>query len=245
MSLSETQARAAVNSVQDRLKAENQIAELLQPMNVLDALVDAHMLVRSATEVGAISFQHQQFQEWFASFHVEQVMLSAALGDDDAGKTLRESILDIRMWEEAILFACDRLSRANPDGAPAIAHAILETLGIDPLLSAEMIWRSSDGVWGRIRGDVRSFVAKWHTPGSVDRAVKFMIATGRAEFSEFVWPLISHADDQVHLRTLRVGRRFRFGRARSQMQRNGSRLSQLTHEGTLFLRSPVLVTRTA
>ena len=211
VSLSETQARAAVNSVQHRLKAENQIAELLQPMNVLDALVDAHMLVRSGTEVGGVSFQHQQFQEWFASFHAEQVMLSAALGDDDARKTLRESILDIHVWEEAILFACDRMSRANPDGAPAVAHAILETLGIDPLLSAEMIWRSSDDVWSRIRGDVLSFVAKWHTPGSVDRAVKFMIDTGRAEFSEFVWPLISHADDQVHLHALRAGRRFRFG----------------------------------
>ena len=79
VSLSETQARAAVDSVQDRLKAENQIAELLQPMKVLDALVDAHMLVRSGIEVGAISVQHQQFQEWFASFHVEQVMLSPLL----------------------------------------------------------------------------------------------------------------------------------------------------------------------
>lgn len=210
-SLSETEARAAVNSVQGRLKAENQIAELLQPMKVLDALVDAHMLLRSGTEVGAISLQHQQFQEWFASFHVEQVMLSAALGDVDARKTLRESILDIRMWEDAVLFACDRLSRAVPDGVPAVAHAILETLGIDPLLSAEMIWRSSDDVWVRIRDDIRSFVAKWHTPGSVDRAVNFMIATGRAEFSEFIWPLLSHADDQVHLHALRTERKFRCG----------------------------------
>lgn len=213
VTLSEEEARVAVNSVQDRLKAENQIAELLQPMNVLDALVDAHMLVRSGTEVGGVSFQHQhqQFQEWFASFHVEQVMLSAALGDDDVRKTLRESILDIRVWEEAILFACDRLSRANEAGARAVAHAILETLGIDPLLSADMIWRSSDDVWGQIRDDVLSFVAKWHTPGSVDRAVKFMIYTGRAEFSEFVWPLVSHADGRVHLHALRAGRRLRCG----------------------------------
>ena len=211
VSLSETQARATVNSVQDRLKAENQIAELFQPMNVLDALVDAHMLVRSGTEVGGVSFQHQQFQEWFASFHVEQVMLSAALGDDGARKTLRESILDIRVWEEAILFACDRLSRANQDGARAVAHATLETLGIDPLLSAEMIWRSSDDVWGQIRDDILSFVAKWHTRGSVDRAVTFMIDTGRAEFSESIWPLVSDTDDQVHLHALRAGRRFRCG----------------------------------
>lgn len=42
----------------------------------------------------------------------------------------------------------------------------------------------------------------------MDRAVKFMIDTGRAEFSEFVWPLVSDADVQVHLHALRAGRRF-------------------------------------
>lgn len=211
VALSEALARAAVNTVQERLKVEKQIGELLQPMNVLDALVNAHMLVRSGTEAGGVSFQHQQFQEWFASFHVQQLMLSATLGDDDVNKMLRESILDIPAWEEAILFACDRLSRADQDGVKAVAHAILETLGIDPLLSAEMIWRSSDDVWDQIRDDVIAFVRKWHTPGRVDRAVKFMIDTGRAEFSEFVWPLVSNADNQVHLHALRAGRRFRPG----------------------------------
>ena len=209
VALSKAQSRAAVNTVQKRLKDENQIAELLQPMNVLDALIDSHMLVRSDTQAGGVSFQHQQFQEWFASFHVEQLMLSTASGDDDANKRLRESILDLPVWEEAILFACDRLSRANQDGQNATAHAILETLGIDPLLSAEMIWRSSDDVWEQISDDVIVFVRKWHTPGRVDRAVKFMIDTGRAEFSEFVWPLVSSEDDQVHLHALRAGRTFR------------------------------------
>ena len=66
VALSEARARAAVNTVQERLKAKKQIAELLQPMNVLDALVNAHMLVRSGKEAGGVSFQHQQFQEWFA-----------------------------------------------------------------------------------------------------------------------------------------------------------------------------------
>lgn len=211
VALSEARARAAVNTAQNRLKAEKQIAELLKPMNVLDALVNAHVLVRSGAEGGGVSFQHQQFQEWFASFRVQQLMLFAAQGDEDAGKMLRESILDIPVWEEAILFACDRLSRADGDGVKAVAHAILETLGIDPLLSAEMIRRSSDDVWDQIRDDVVSFVNRWHTPERVDRAVKFMTDTGRPEFSEFVWPLISDVDNQVHLRALRAGRRFRPG----------------------------------
>lgn len=118
------------------------------------------MLVRFGTKAAGLSFQHQQFQEWFASFHVQQLMLSAAHGDDDANKMLRESILDVRVWEEAILFGCDRLSRADEDGVKAVAHAILETLGIDPLLSAEMIRRSSDDVWDQIRDDVVSSVGK-------------------------------------------------------------------------------------
>lgn len=211
VTLSDAQARAAVNTVQERLKAEKQISELLQPMIVLDTLVNAHMLVRSGAEGGGVSFQHQQFQEWFASFRVQQLILSASTGDDNAIRTLREDVLDIPVWEEAILFASDRLSRADEDGVKAVAFTILDTLGIDPLLSAEMIRRSSDDVWDRIREDVVFFVRKWHAPGQIDRALKFIIDTGRAEFSEFVWPLVSDPDTQIHLSALRAGRRFRLG----------------------------------
>jgi hypothetical protein len=209
VALPEAQARAAVNTVQERLKAEKQIEQLLQPMKVLDVLVSAHMLVRSSTESGSVSFQHQQFQEWYASFWVQHLMLSAVAGSDNARDTLREEVLDIPVWEEAVLFACDRLSRADQDGKKAVANAIVETLGIDPLLSAEMIYRSSDEVWETAKHDVMSFAAQWHKEGHIDRAVGFMIGTGRAEFSECVWPLISHSDNQVRLHSLCFGRRFR------------------------------------
>jgi len=209
VTLPEKQARAIVDSVQVRLKYEKQIENLLNPKEILDTLVSAHLLVRSGTEANGVSFQHQQFQEWFASFHVEQLMLAAFKGDDDASKELRESVLDIPDWEEAILFACERLSGADQDEINAVAHAILESLGIDPLLSAEMIWRSSDLVWEQVNEDVVSFAGKWHAPGHVDRSINFMISTGRAEFSEYVWPLVSDQDDQVHLKALRAGHRFR------------------------------------
>lgn len=209
VALSDARARVVVNTVQERLKADKQMADLLQPINVLDSLVNAHMLVRSGSEPGGVSFQHQQFQEWFASFWVEQLMLSATSGDYDAQKTLREKVLNIPIWEEAVLFTCDRLSRADQGSRQAVANAILETLGIDPLLSAEMIYRSSDEAWKEVRDHVMSFVRKWHTEGCVDRAVHFMIDTGRADFSPYIWPLISNPDSQVHLRALRSGYRFR------------------------------------
>lgn len=209
VALSEAQARAVVNTAQEHLRADKQIAQLLQPMKVLDTLVNAHMLVRSDAELGGVSFQHQQFQEWYASFWVQQLMLSVASGDNEAKEKLRKEVLDIPIWEEAVLFACERLSRADQDSVKAVARTILETLGIDPLLSAEMIYRSSDKVWEQVRDNTMSFTGKWHTQGRVDRAVQFMINSGRAEFSRYIWPLISDPDDQIHLRALRSGRKFR------------------------------------
>ena len=209
VALSDARARAVVNTVQDRLRDEKKILDPLNPMKVLDVLVNMHMLVRSGAESGSISFQHQQFQEWFASFWVQQLMLSAALGVNDAQKTLREEVLNIPIWEEAVLFACERLCRADQVSSQAVANTILETLGIDPLFSAEMIYRSSEEVWLQVKDDVMSFVEKWHNQGCVDRAVHFMIDTGRAEFSQYIWPLISSPDNQVHLRALRSGYSFR------------------------------------
>ena len=178
-------------------------------MKVLDTLSNAHMLMRSGAVSGNVSFQHPQFQEWFASFWVQELILAAASGDNCAIKTLREDVLDIPIWEEAILFACDRLSRMDRCGTQAVAWSVLEALSVDPLLSAEIIYRSSDDVWQQARDHIMSFTDKWYTEGRIDRAVQFMINTGRAEFSRHIWPLISDADSQIHLRALRSGRRFR------------------------------------
>ena len=59
IALTEKRARAAVNAVQEWLKAERQIVESLQPMTLLDTLVDAHILVRSGMADSGISFQNQ------------------------------------------------------------------------------------------------------------------------------------------------------------------------------------------
>src|SRR5262249_31388680 len=40
-------------------------------------------------------------------------------------------------------------------------------------------------------------------------AVRFMITSGRPEFDDLVWPLITNANDQIQLSALRAARRFR------------------------------------
>ena len=164
--LSEKQARAAVNATQRTLKAEDQISSLLQPMKIVDELIGGHMLVRHGGQNGGVSFQHQQFQEWFASFFVERLMLHSAEGDQRATTYLKETVLDIPFWEEAILFACDRLSRAGRESAEAVARAVGHSLGIDPLLAAQMIRRSSDDIWALTGRHVAAFATEWYADGT-------------------------------------------------------------------------------
>lgn len=169
--------------------------------------MSSHLLIRASS--GGISFQHQQFQEWYASRDVSRIMRAVAEGNEEARTRLRTEILNWPAWEESVLFACERLSRENADGAQAVATAIRETLGIDPMLAAEMIFRSAPEVWTLIGAETTAFAARWHTAGKVDRAARFMMTTGRPEFSPQIWPLICSPDNQVYLAAVRSPQRFR------------------------------------
>lgn len=203
----ETVARKSVFETENALVAEGQITEKPQPNAVLEALVSFHVLMRAGDPAG-YSFQHQQFQEWYASHFVERLML-ASVGDDLSREAMKADVLNKPAWEEAILFACERLTRGSPQQQEACGAAILAAFVVDPDLAAEMIYRSTNAVWARIGSTIRGLVGRWHTLGKVDRALRFMISSGRPEFLDEVWPLITHENGQVHLRALRAGRRFR------------------------------------
>ncbi|MBK6358158.1 MAG: hypothetical protein IPF44_16325 [Betaproteobacteria bacterium] len=205
VTVSERRARTLISDVAGRLVREGQMAAP-QPDAVLAALVSHHLLVRTAS---GVEFQHQQFQEWFASQEVEALMRSAAAGDVDALQRLRTIVLNEHAWEEAILFACERASRGDADGVAGAVTLILEALTIDPMLAAEAIYRGSDALWSVINDRVVEFAGRWHTPKEIDRAVRFMIKTGRAEFAEILWSFIANPDDQLYLKAMRAGGRFR------------------------------------
>jgi hypothetical protein len=52
-------------------------------------------------------------------------MRNAAAGRPEAQARLRTDVLNWPAWEEAIFFACERVSRANNAGVAAAARAIL------------------------------------------------------------------------------------------------------------------------
>ena len=205
--ISETVARKSVSETNDELMAEGQMTEKPQPDAVLEALVSHHALMCSG-DPAAYSFQHQQFQEWYASHFVERAML-ASVDDDGARKLLKAQVLNLPVWEEAILFAGERLARGSQEEQEACGVTILDAFTVDPDLAAEMIYRSTDAVWAHVGTTIREPVGRWHTAGKVDRALRFMINSGRPEFLEDVWPLVTHENNQIHLAALRMGTRFR------------------------------------
>src|SRR5262249_2245004 len=134
--LRDTVAHTVITDVGTQLSNRGQLSGSLQAVIVIDVLVSGHILIRAPS--GGVSFQHQQFQEWYASLDVGRIMHVAAQGDADARTKLRTDILNWPAWEESVLFACERLSRENAAGAEAVAAAIRDTLAIDPMLAAEM-----------------------------------------------------------------------------------------------------------
>jgi hypothetical protein len=174
---------------------------------VLDALVSHHLLVRTGEPVH-YRFQHQQFQEWYASHQVETAMLESAANTEAFAK-LRAEILDLRGWEESILFAVERTARGDERQQHACGVAILAAFDVDPVLAAEMIFRATDAVWAKVSEPIQNLIRRWHSPAKLDRAVRFMITSGRPEFRDLVWPLITNEDDQRSLPALRAARRFR------------------------------------
>lgn len=203
-SLDDAVARRAVAATAAALVDDGQIAVRPEFAGAIAVLIDHHVLVRAGN---GVAFQHQQFQEWFASHAVEQRMMAAA-SDETSRKFLQQSMLDWPVWEEAIIFAIERMARGKTAAQDAAAEAILSAFVVDPLLAAEMVYRATDQVWAKIAGTVIDWVRLWHRPGTSDRALRFMLNTGRSEFIELVWPLITDANDQVSLKALRNCRRF-------------------------------------
>ncbi|MFV0369505.1 MAG: NACHT domain-containing protein [Hyphomicrobiaceae bacterium] len=205
--ITDSNARKSVAETARVLIADGQITITIQPDTLLSTLVSNHVLTRSGDTPG-YSFQHQQFQEWYASHYVERLMLQAVC-DPSAREKLMVDVFDRRPWEEAVLFAVERSARSDAAHKVACSAAIRAAFDVDPVLAGEMIFRATDEVWALIGTEMRSFADRWHAPGKVDRAVRFMIASGRPEFADLLWPLIANADDQVHLHALRAARQFR------------------------------------
>jgi hypothetical protein len=205
--IADSSARQSISETETLLAVNGQITSKPEPNDLLDILVSNHILVR-AGDTPAYSFQHQQFQEWYASHAVERRIMAEA-ADPASREALKAEVLNLPAWEEAILFAVERLAHGDAHQTDACGNAILAAFEVDPLLAAEMIFHSTEQVWDPIAATIQDLVARWHVRGEIDRALRFMLVSGRPEFFEFVWPFITNDSEQISLEALRNCRRFR------------------------------------
>lgn len=205
--ISDNIARRCIVGTANMLAVDWKITNKPQPDEVLAALVSKHLLLRSNDATG-YAFQHQQFQEWYAAGQLERSILTGIEHPADR-EALKTEIFDRPSWEEVILFAAERLARGNEQQQLACGEAIRAAFEVDPDLAAEMIYRCTDEVWSRIKSSIVELVARWHAPGKIDRARRFMLASGRVEFFDAVWPLITDNDDQISMGAVRQCERFR------------------------------------
>lgn len=205
--IADSNARQSISEIETLLADNGQIMSKPEPDAVLDVLVSNHVLMR-AGDVPGYSFQHQQFQEWYASHLVEQRIVREV--DDPKGReALKGEVLNLPQWEEAILFAVERLAHGDAHQRAECGKTIVAAFEVDPILAAEMIFRSTEEVWMQIAATIQGLVARWHAIGKVDRAFRFMLTSGRPEFFDKVWPLITDENEGVSLNALRNCRRFR------------------------------------
>jgi hypothetical protein len=206
-SIADKNARRSISNIGTLLVDDGQIATKAEPNAVLEGLVSNHLLMRSGDTSG-YSFQHQQFQEWYASHTVERRIINE-VSNAKTREALKAEVFNLPAWEEAILFAVERLARGDTNQRTACGKAILTAFEVDPILAAEMIFRSTEEVWGHIAVTIQRLVTCWHVPGKVDRAFRFMLTSGRSEFIDSVWPLITDKDEQISFKALRNCKRFR------------------------------------
>jgi hypothetical protein len=118
-SIADANARRSVSQTTHNLVSDGQITITVQPDSLLNTLVSNHVLVRLG-DVPGYSFQHQQFQEWYASHNVARLM-AQAVGDAASRDRLKTEVLNHGNGKKR---SCSRLKGVHATILPRRLHAV-------------------------------------------------------------------------------------------------------------------------
>ncbi len=210
----EAAARSIVNLVSAKLRADGQIATVPEPAVILGTLCAHHVLERLEYPSVAFRFEHQQFQEFYAtSVPKRQLWELVARDDADGNRRFAREYVNKPVWEEPLRMIAEEIgevSLAPPGGADAVAagRRLIElTLAIDPVFAAELSRLCGVVVWGDVRDVVAERLRSWYgvaDPHHRQCALAGMLASGFEEFIDVLLPLLTSDDQQVRLRAYRA-----------------------------------------
>jgi hypothetical protein len=203
--MSEADARAIVHSVSTMLRAANQIANVPEPLDVLNELSKHHILERIEHPDAFFRFQHQQFQEYFAANG-----LKTRLGDVVRGKSQEEEenflkhFVNEPKWGESLRMMAEEIGTASAskemvDGG---AKLVCMALKVDPIFAGELGRWCGPTVWEEVGNEVGERLRAYYAqPDRHEKecALAAMLSTGRHDFADVLVPLLSTSDRQIRL----------------------------------------------
>ncbi len=211
----EEEARTICHSVSESLRNNKQIQTLPEPADVLNTLCKHHILEQLDYPGANFRFEHQQFQEYYATLMLKGVLAGIVATDDDAQrKTFVRSYVNAPAWDQPLRMLAEDLGEASvalrddahlvPSGELLIGMA----LECDPVFAAELSYLCGPLVWKTVGTNLgHRFRALYASDNPPYRGIALaaMLATGSDDFTDILVPLLTNPDQQVRLATYRVG----------------------------------------
>ena len=212
VALYETDARAAVAGVAGDLKDRGQITQV-EPAEVLGNLTAHHLLERGDYPESVLQFEHQQFQEYYATADVRARLLGISDDDQDLTGQFVATYVNQSAWAEPLYMIAEAL--AEQTGANKVSkqdvHAGVKlvemALGVDLVFAGELARLCGSAIWKEVRtmvGERFRAVHKIPDRNFQQHAVAAMLATGSDDFSDIILPLLSGQDRQTRLGMYRL-----------------------------------------
>jgi hypothetical protein len=218
------QALAVINEINEQLRTDGQIVTRPDPQMIIDILCSHHLLEKSVSSIStiAIHFVHQQFQEFYASTRLmNKIALLCRTVDEITIRAFQRNIINMPIWEESLKLLAEEISRLiietgkimpyDIDAVVAGRDLVRWTIPIDPFFAAKLVGILGKAVWDEVKDGFGPLLRKWYECKNEDYrecALAAIFATGSEEFSDIIWPLLEHTDQQVRLSSYRAGRTF-------------------------------------
>lgn len=183
-----------------RLTKEHVLGQPVQPTDVLDALCQEHLL---HLEGDLVRFAHQRFLEFFAARRIIRLVGSEL----EADRLALRMIVNSPSWDDAVELVLDE---PQGDGKPSLASMRLISIALETDLGVCCDFvgrvRIRENA-ARLRASIISSVQSLTSSSDRDIAelgLAYAVSTRFPEFSDQLWSVIEHANQQVRLHGYRL-----------------------------------------
>lgn len=205
------EAIAVIHGVTIELESSGRLLPRPTPHDVLNALTAHHLLERIEYPSTAYRFEHQLFEEFYASRGIGRQF--AAVAKTAVGSVERRAFagtyLNKPVWTEALHLLAESMADeprgGDPGNSPGAALAEM-AMSVDLVFAGQLIQALDLGSAHSVAKTFEAAVRRWYaSPSEHHRsaALGAMLASGLDRFRDILEPLLSSENSQVSLPALR------------------------------------------